>query len=628
MKIQLSRRVWKLPARAVLFVIVLLCCPENSRSADLVRFTQEEQQWLHDHPRMTMVVGMHPAPISFWQAPLERAKFLTGEQGDALAANELFAIGPDEQQFFQGVAADYFHEVSRLTGISFIACYGAVDDMAGAMRLVANGTVDLLPTVIADGRMVPELLVTDPYISLPVVIVMRDTVSHLDDISRLQNMTVAGVLSIQAKFDKLGLANHVITVPPREGLMGVATGKFDAFIAELSGVTGELENTPVTNIKIVGELPAPTVFRVGVSPAMAGFVPIFNKAVHNISREQQNAIWRNWFSVTYEQKLVNSHWLWVFSGIGIVSFIVGLVVFFFYRSRFLTIRNGIAELDPHLLCVYIDRDITITSVTQALCETTGFRPEDLVGKPLDTLSALTANEDANILRFFDNITQGVSWKGEVKLVRKDGSDVWMDVTIAPSRRRNDELGFTVMYQDASERKQYKELALRDELTGLFNRRHFNDIAPQLLAEARKASKVFVLLILDVDNFKKYNDNYGHQRGDEVLAALGKSLHSTLQRDDDVCFRLGGEEFGIISILASSSEAAVIAEKIRLTVSKLNIEHSHNPPGKVTVSIGGAISDGSDAPSLEKLYRRADANLYRAKTQGRNRFVGDSSILSQ
>ncbi len=178
----------------------------------------------------------------------------------------------------------------------------------------------------------------------------------------------------------------------------------------------------------------------------------------------------------------------------------------------------------------------------------------------------------------------------------------------------------VIYQDASKRKHFESLATQDELTQLYNRRHFNEFAPSFLSLARAEGKIPAMFLLDVDFFKKYNDTYGHPAGDDVLLSIGKVLKENMQRNNDACFRLGGEEFAVLSLLSDYSEALIIAEKILLSISNLHIPHQHNSPGVVTVSIGAALSSKNSEQDIDAIYSQADKNLYTAKESGRNKYI--------
>ena len=165
------------------------------------------------------------------------------------------------------------------------------------------------------------------------------------------------------------------------------------------------------------------------------------------------------------------------------------------------------------------------------------------------------------------------------------------------------------------------VAETDGLTGLYNRRYFDDALPAFMREFSRIGRPVGLLAIDIDHFKSINDKYGHDLGDGVLKAVAGSLRG-LTRRHDIVARTGGEEFTIIAADLSADGLGELAERIRGA-----IEATRTSVGSedlsLTVSIGVALWDGREAAEL--LYRRADAALYRAKQNGRNRVHGDMSV---
>lgn len=157
------------------------------------------------------------------------------------------------------------------------------------------------------------------------------------------------------------------------------------------------------------------------------------------------------------------------------------------------------------------------------------------------------------------------------------------------------------------------LSLSDGLTGLFNHTYFFQ---QIDFEVRRYTRygtMVSLVLIDIDDFKKVNDTYGHLEGDRILAAMGRTL-IRVARDSDICCRYGGEEFAVILPLTDVHEAGTIADRLKNELAE------HLPGGwTVTVSIGVA-SCGKDAGTYKDLVEKADAALYQAKKNGKNRVV--------
>jgi len=157
-------------------------------------------------------------------------------------------------------------------------------------------------------------------------------------------------------------------------------------------------------------------------------------------------------------------------------------------------------------------------------------------------------------------------------------------------------------------------ALTDGLTGMQNRRYFDDALKEYLEEFRRVGKPIGLMILDLDHFKQVNDTHGHDVGDEVLRAVANCLKD-LTRYHDVVARLGGEEFAVVTPNMDAELLARFAERIRKAIAGMSIQ-SGNVRLKVTTSVGLAVWDRKE--SAEEFYRRADRQLYDAKRMGRNR----------
>jgi diguanylate cyclase (GGDEF)-like protein len=167
----------------------------------------------------------------------------------------------------------------------------------------------------------------------------------------------------------------------------------------------------------------------------------------------------------------------------------------------------------------------------------------------------------------------------------------------------------------------QRLATRDGLTSVANRRSFDDMLNMEWRRASRESRALSLLMVDVDFFKRFNDTYGHQGGDECLRQVAAAMSGVVKRASDAVARYGGEEFAILLPATEPDGALIVAERIRAAVTALRLPHSGSEVADhVTVSIGVASIQvtGNGVPS--SLVAAADAALYRAKHTGRNRVV--------
>ncbi|MCC8405542.1 diguanylate cyclase [Paraburkholderia sp. MMS20-SJTN17] len=167
----------------------------------------------------------------------------------------------------------------------------------------------------------------------------------------------------------------------------------------------------------------------------------------------------------------------------------------------------------------------------------------------------------------------------------------------------------------AEQFELERLAYRDVLSGLYNRRHFDIELDRRISSS--GSKTVSLLLIDIDNFKTYNDHYGHPAGDACLQRVAKTLGAAA-RSGDVAARYGGEEFAVILADCTEGEALEVAERIRANVEAAVIPHASSSFGVVTVSVGLAVADVGRGVAARELVGQADAMLYRAKRMGRNR----------
>jgi diguanylate cyclase (GGDEF)-like protein/PAS domain S-box-containing protein len=162
----------------------------------------------------------------------------------------------------------------------------------------------------------------------------------------------------------------------------------------------------------------------------------------------------------------------------------------------------------------------------------------------------------------------------------------------------------------------REAALRDPLTGLFNRRYFDETAPREVQRTHRSGEPLVLAAMDLDHFKRFNDGFGHEAGDLVLCETARVLASGL-RSTDILFRVGGEELVALLPASTAEDAAVRLEAVRRQLASLSLQHEGRLLPPVTMSIGIAPAHGG---TPEALMRAADLALYAAKARGRNRIV--------
>lgn len=299
-----------------------------------------------------------------------------------------------------------------------------------------------------------------------------------------------------------------------------------------------------------------------------------------------------------------------------------------FRNVKQDLEEKIALIDKYVSYSTTDTAGKIVDVSDAFCKISGYAKEELIGIKHSILRHPNMKDDT-YSDLWTTITKGKKWIGEVQNLKKDGTSFWVDVVITP---RYDHYGiicgYTAIRHDITYQKKVEVLSITDQLTNLYNRRYFNDVLPVEIKRAIRQGTCLSFLMLDIDYFKQYNDTYGHQDGDNVLKKLGTTLKEQAKRTDDLIFRLGGEEFGIIFTSNNAHDAKQIAQRVKESVENIRIEHKMSKISKyVTASVGLACIDFSKQQNHDlnegKIYKMSDDELYKSKNAGRNRV---SSVL--
>lgn len=271
--------------------------------------------------------------------------------------------------------------------------------------------------------------------------------------------------------------------------------------------------------------------------------------------------------------------------------------------------------------VITDVDGIIKWVNPAFTKLTGYELEETLNHKPGELVRSNKQGVEFYEEMWRKLLAGEQWKGEVINKRKDGSLYHENLSIAPVKNARSEItNFVGVKQDISERKQLEEqlknLANTDPLTSLFNRRVFLEQLSQETHRVIRSKNCAVVLMLDLDFFKRINDTYGHATGDEVLKQFAKILVKQT-RDIDISARFGGEEFVILLPDSNREKASAMAERLRKEVSFITIPHEKGNV-TITVSIGAALITPEHFDDGEYALNRADHALYEAKETGRNR----------
>lgn len=228
---------------------------------------------------------------------------------------------------------------------------------------------------------------------------------------------------------------------------------------------------------------------------------------------------------------------------------------------------------------------------------------------------------------------GLDHEADYRALTRDGRYVWIRDVVHVLRNAAGEVEALVGFMfDISERKQteqqllqlqkqLEELSYQDGLTGVANRRMFDNRLQMEWSNAQRNRLPLSLILLDIDYFKQYNDHYGHVRGDDCLKSVGQALSGAAVRPRDLLARYGGEEFVLLLPETDAQAAAQVSERCRQLIRGQNIQHAHSqvaPLLTISLGVGTLIPGPFDQP--QAFLERVDRLLYKAKHQGRNQAV--------
>ncbi len=280
--------------------------------------------------------------------------------------------------------------------------------------------------------------------------------------------------------------------------------------------------------------------------------------------------------------------------------------------------------------IIVDDNFNIVYANDAVSEISGYKKEELIGNSLKMFMCKIAEE--KLCKVLDTyFTENKPFQGIITAKKKDGEPFYLDssiypIEIAPGLKKYMYIGKDITKEKklSSEISRFKELSEVDALTKTYNRRFFDEILDIFINNYRDKTAYFSIIMLDIDDFKKINDTYGHDVGDAALKKVSEIVLKNIRQEDIFC-RIGGEEFVLI-VKLNAFEAFSVAEKLRKLIENTPI--SYNDINiKVTCSLGVAEFDRND--TKESLFKKADLALYTSKNSGKNMsylFFGSSNEI--
>lgn len=282
----------------------------------------------------------------------------------------------------------------------------------------------------------------------------------------------------------------------------------------------------------------------------------------------------------------------------------------------------------------IGLDERLRYVSPSSARVVGWRANQLIGTP--ALAGIHEEDRPHVQAIVDAMKRGDAEEARVtyRNTHRTNTEVWLESTMRVTRKDNGRVdGVVAISRDITEQKKLETrlemLAIEDGLTGLANRRRFDERLSEEWARAYRDRSSLALLMIDVDHFKAYNDEYGHPAGDACLRVVAQVIAAGMKRPGDLAARYGGEEFAMLLPSTDAAGCARIGERIRKAIRGAGLVHSSNhASGYITASLGGATC----RPALERtagvdtLIEAADQALYAAKEAGRDRLMMSVEVV--
>jgi diguanylate cyclase (GGDEF)-like protein/PAS domain S-box-containing protein len=307
----------------------------------------------------------------------------------------------------------------------------------------------------------------------------------------------------------------------------------------------------------------------------------------------------------------------------VISLPIGLIISYPLSKVYLNINKLYKEnlrytdtIDKYVITMTVNLDKKITDVSSALCNVTGYKKEELIGKTPSIFKS-GKMDDKVYKDLWNKISSGFVWSGELQNRTKEGEIYWLKTNILPNLSIKNDIveSYTSLSEDITDKKQIEVISQTDKLTQLYNRVKLDESLEYEMNRFIRHSDIFSIILIDMDKFKSVNDNYGHQVGDSVLIKLSEIL-KTHSRKIDIVGRWGGEEFMIICIDTDIKGATHFAENLRIAVE----EYVFDVVKHKTISVG--VTEVKRTDNIETLIKRVDDYLYEAKESGRNRVISD------
>jgi diguanylate cyclase (GGDEF)-like protein len=274
-------------------------------------------------------------------------------------------------------------------------------------------------------------------------------------------------------------------------------------------------------------------------------------------------------------------------------------------------------IDQNILMSTVNLNKQTVFITNALCNIFNRSKEDLLHSENEYFFC----DKEQFSKFKNKIYLGKEHHGEV-FININNEQKWFNIDVYPELNQYFKLtAFNIFLSNIDDKKNIEKVSITDKLTELYNRNYFELIFDKEIRRSKRDQKALCLIMLDIDFFKQFNDTYGHHDGDTALKEVARVFSSFTNRSYDYSFRLGGEEFMILSYDKDIELLEGLSNEIINKVRNLKISHKRSKISNyLTISAGAVLFEPSHLLTQEEMYKKVDSLLYQAKREGRNRSI--------
>ena len=515
-----------------------------------------------------------------------------------------------------GITSDYINIFKEKLNINFNQI--EIESTKDGLNKLLTKECDLVTFVQNSDNTNKLVNLSNSHLSFPFVLVTKIDKTFISSLNSLNGKRIAYVDDTYKEIliKAYPQIEFVKVDSLKQGLKKVKNDEFFGLVEILPVVGHEIQKDFSNSLKISKEIFNNAYFSMATSKDNIILNDILNKLFSSISNENKDSINNNWISVNYE-KMVDYEKV-------LIAGMVFLLIIFIISLKNRQINNINSQMkkyikivDENVLTSSTDLDGNITYASEAFCEISGYSKDELIGTN-HRIIRHSDMQESTYKELWETITSGKTWKGEIKNKKKNGDYYWVKASISPVFDNKGEIiSYTAVREDITDKKIIEEISITDGLTNIYNRRYFDEIFPKIINEAKRKNELVAFVFMDIDHFKQYNDNYGHQKGDEVLINFAACLKQSLHRSSDYTFRLGGEEFAVVYQMETKEKAVEFANNLRKNIENLKIEHKYSSVSSYITASMGLICKNANEIVIDEIYKQADDLLYQAKRSGRN-----------